>query len=99
MEINITEAHPTVITIKGRLDTVNASDFEKAINPILEGDMKEVVVDCTALNYISSSGLRLFLTLQKTAAAKQGALSLKGVTSEIMEIFDITGFSAIFRFI
>jgi len=98
MEINITDGIQTVITIKGRLDTVSAPDFEKAITPIIAGNMKEVTLDCTALDYISSSGLRLFLTLQKTANAKQGQLTLKGMKTEIKEIFNMTGFSALFCF-
>lgn len=99
MEINITEGTQTVITITGRLDAVSAPEFEQAIVlPIISGDMKNVVIDCSALEYISSSGLRLFLTLQKTATAKQGVLILKGMKDEIKEIFDMTGFSAIFCF-
>ena len=98
MEVNITEGNQTVISVKGRLDTVSAPEFEQAIAPVIAGDMKQIILDCTALEYISSSGLRLFLTLQKTAAAKQGTLILKGMKDEIKEIFDMTGFSAIFCF-
>ena len=98
MEVNIIDGVQTVITIKGRLDTVNASDLEKAITPIIAGDMKYVVLDCTTLDYISSSGLRLFLTMQKTANAKQGKLTLRAMKAEIKEIFDMTGFSALFCF-
>jgi len=99
MEINIiNEEVKTVITLAGRLDTVNAVNFEKALAPVIAGDMKEVVFDCTALHYISSSGLRQFLTLQKAANAKQGQLILTGVKPEIKEIFDMTGFTALFRF-
>jgi len=89
----------TVISIKGRLDTVNVSDFEKAIAQIISGEMKDVVVDCSALDYISSSGLRIFLTLQKTANAKQGKLTIKDMKPEIKEIFDMTGFTALFSFV
>ena len=99
MEINIIDGLQTVITVKGRLDTVNAPDFEKAVAPVIAGDMKDVTLDCTDLDYISSSGLRLFLSLQKAANTKQGLLSLKGMKSEIKDIFDMTGFSAIFRFV
>ena len=98
MEINITNSLPTVVTIMGRLDTVNASEFEKSLVPVLSSDMRDIVLDCTGLDYISSSGLRLFLILQKTANAKQGRLRLKGVKPEIKEIFDMTGFSALFEF-
>ena len=89
----------TVISITGRLDTVNVSDFEKAIAPVISGEMKEVIVDCSALDYISSSGLRNFLTLQKTAIAKQGKLTIREMKPEIKEIFDMTGFTALFSFV
>jgi len=97
MDINITDGIQTIITVKGRLDTVNAPDFEKTVTPIMTGEMKDTVIDCTGLDYISSSGLRQFLTLQKTANAKQVKLTLKGMKNEIKEIFDMTGFSSIFR--
>jgi len=98
MEINISDGIQTVISISGRLDTLSAPDFEKAIAPVIAGDMKEVILDCTDLDYISSLGLRMFLTMQKAANAKQGQLSLKGIKADVKEIFDITGFSSIFRF-
>jgi len=88
----------TVISIKGRLDTVNVSDFEKAIAQTISGDMKDVILDCSGLDYISSSGLRIFLTLQKNANAKQGKLTLREMKPEIKEIFDMTGFTSLFCF-
>jgi anti-anti-sigma factor len=98
MEINISNGTQTVISISGRLDTVNVSEFENAIASVIAGEMKDVVVDCTALNYISSSGLRNFLILQKSSITKQGKLILKGMKTEIKEVFDMTGFSALFIF-
>jgi anti-anti-sigma factor len=97
MEIIIAEGEQTIITVKGRLDTINAPDFEKAIAPILAGDMKQVIINCAELDYISSSGLRLFLTMQKATNAKQGQLTLMEMKKEIRDIFDMTGFSALFR--
>ena len=99
MEINITNGTQTVVAISARLDTINSPEFEKAIEPVIAGEMKDTVLDCTGLDYISSSGLRLFLTMQKAAGAKQGQLTLKGIKPDIKEIFDITGFSAIFCFV
>jgi len=98
MEININNGTQTVISISGRLDSVNVSEFEKAIAPVIEGEMKDVAIDCSALDYISSSGLRNFLILQKTSNAKQGKLVLKGMKPEIKEVFDMTGFSTLFCF-
>jgi len=98
MEVIITHELQTIITIKGRLDTVCAPNFETAIAPVILGEMKDVVIDCTELDYISSSGLRQFLILQKTANTKQGKLTIKEMKEEIKEIFDMTGFTVLFNF-
>lgn len=95
--MKITEGPETVITIIGRLDTNTSPAFEKAITPILTGATKEVKIDCSALDYISSSGLRLFLMLQKNINQKKGSLNLCGLSDSIKEIFNVTGFSAIFK--
>ena len=98
MEISVKKVNEeTVIAVKGRLDTNSSPEFEKAIVPILNSDEKSFQIDCSGLEYISSSGLRLFLMAQKTVIAKKGTLRLTGLKPEIQEIFNITGFSAIFK--
>lgn len=99
MEVKITEGPETVVAIVGRLDTNSSPAFEKAITPILAGEAKVVKIDCSALDYISSSGLRLFLMLQKNINQKKGSLSLCGLSDSIKEIFNVTGFSAIFKIV
>jgi len=96
MKVKITEGDVTIIEISGRLDTNTSPEFERAIEPITSGSVSHVAVECSALNYISSSGLRLFLMLQKNISQKKGTLILRGLSSDIKEIFNITGFSAIF---
>ncbi|MDD2491633.1 MAG: STAS domain-containing protein, partial [Bacteroidales bacterium] len=54
-----------IINVEGRIDTTNYGEFESAVNKILENSTPEVVMDCTALSYISSSGLRIFLSIHK----------------------------------
>ena len=56
--------------------------------------MKELVLDFSALDYISSAGLRVLLSAQKTMS-KQGSMKLTGVNESVMEVFEITGFSGI----
>jgi anti-anti-sigma factor len=85
-----------VVVPEGRFDTLSATDFEKAIAPIMDSDMQDVVVDCNALSYISSSGLRSFLLLKKTADGKGGKLTFKNLTPEVKTVFDMTGFTTIF---
>lgn len=82
--------------IKGRLDTLSTPEFEKSIAPLRENASKQIVLDCKDLEYISSSGLRVFLSLLKEVKAKGGSLTLAHVSSEIRNIFAITGFHKLF---
>ncbi|MDD3273599.1 MAG: STAS domain-containing protein [Bacteroidales bacterium] len=88
-----------IINVEGRIDTTNYGEFESAVNKILENSTPEVVMDCTALSYISSSGLRIFLTIHKKMMGAGGKLILKSLQPSIREIFDISGFSSIFTII
>ena len=85
----------TVITLKivGRLDTSTAPALEMAIDDCT-ADIKELILDCSALEYVSSAGLRVILKAQKKMTV-QGSMKLIGVNETIMEIFDITGFADI----
>ncbi len=97
MDTIITKQDPkTIVTINGRIDTTNAKDFETAIKPLLVGLNRIIEVDCTNLSYISSSGLRVFLTMQKSMMANKGKLTLKNMNDGILEVFKMTGFASIF---
>ncbi|MCI6118890.1 MAG: STAS domain-containing protein [Prevotella sp.] len=76
-----------------RIDTINAGEFEREINPILAEQGVDVEFDCSELDYISSSGLRVVLKAQKMISANKGQLKLTGVKPQIKKVFDMTGFS------
>lgn len=97
MEVKIMEGPETVITVSGRLDTTTCPEFEEKVRPTLEGAATQVKVDCSGLDYVSSAGLRQFLLLHKKIAGKGGKLTLCGLNPAVREIFNVTGFSAIFR--
>lgn len=78
------------ITIDGRLDTNTAPDLEKELGT-LEG-IEKLIFDVRGLEYISSAGLRLFLSCQKKMN-EQGSMTIKNANEDIKDIFDITGFS------
>ncbi len=82
--------------ITGRLDTVNAEQFAKDMQPLMENADKEIVLDCSGLEYISSSGLRHFLTLRKKVAEQGGKMVITHINNEIRSIFTITGFFQLF---
>ena len=79
--------------LEGRLDTVTAPDFDKELKASLDG-VTGLTLDFGKLEYISSAGLRVLLSAQKTMA-KQGEMKVTHVNETIMEIFEVTGFSDI----
>lgn len=87
------EGSELVIALKGRLDTLTAPQLEEELNAGIE-DVTSLVFDFTELEYISSAGLRVLLSAQKTMNIK-GSMKVKNVSEEIREIFDVTGFSDI----
>lgn len=94
-EIKI-EGNTVHASIAGRLDTINSAKSEKDFMPLKENAEKEIVLDCTGLEYISSSGLRLFLSLRKEIQAKGGSLVIEHINDDIRNVFTITGFSNLF---
>lgn len=81
------------LALEGRLDTTTAPQLEQAINESTEG-ITALVFDLEKLQYVSSAGLRVLLAAQKRMN-KQGSMTLKNVCSDIMEVFEITGFTEI----
>ncbi len=94
----IIENQPNLVLAKveGRLDTINAPEFEKLMQPLLTAE-DPIVLDCADLEYIASSGLRLFLTLQKSVTSRKGQLTLRNLRPDIKAVFDMTRFSSIFN--
>ncbi|MFZ4464771.1 MAG: STAS domain-containing protein [Bacteroidales bacterium] len=97
MEVQLIQKNGyTKAMVAGRIDTVTSAEFESAVMKAFESEKQEIVLDCTKLDYISSSGLRIFLLLQKKAKASAVSLSVCCLNPSIKEIFDISGFSGIF---
>ena len=80
----------------GRLETPAAVKAQQEIGPLLENADKEIILDCTKLDYISSSGLRLFLTVRKEASVKGGKVVIQNINDEIRKVFMMTGFFNLF---
>ena len=81
------------VALEGRLDTTTAPELEKLLKSSLEG-VTELKLDLEKLEYISSAGLRVLLSAQKTMN-KQGSMTLSHVNEVVMEVFEVTGFSDI----
>ena len=81
------------VALEGRLDTTTAPELESELKASLNG-VTELVFDFEKLDYISSAGLRVLLSAQKTMT-KQGEMKIIHVNEMIMEVFEVTGFSDI----
>ncbi len=86
-----------IIEIEGRLDTTNYNQLEQKILEQIEANQKNILVDCTKMDYVSSSGLRIFLMALKKITALKGKFVLCGLQENIAEIFEISGFTSIFH--
>ena len=78
------------ITIEGRLDTMTSPQLEEELKTSLEG-ITDLTFDFEKLEYISSAGLRVLLSAQKTMN-KQGSMKIVHVSEPVMDVFDVTGF-------
>ena len=86
------EGKKLTITLEGKLDTNTSPELDSKINELDE--MEEVVIDMKKLDYISSAGLRVLLSMQKIMN-KQGKMTITNVCDNVMDIFEVTGFSDI----
>ena len=85
-----------IATLEGRLDTVAADQTAKELAPLNDCIGHDIVIDCTNLEYISSSGLRILLNIRKNAAAVGSKVTILNINKEIQKVFEMTGFNTLF---
>lgn len=89
----IKEGGKTIIKTGERIDTLNAAQFETDIQPALEQGV-DLEIDCTALNYMASSGLRIFQSTMRTVVRSLGGqMKLTHVNDDIYDVLKMTGFT------
>lgn len=86
------EGNKLTLALDGRLDTTTAPQLQDILIPAFN-DAKNIGLDFTKLAYVSSAGLRVLLMGQKEAKKIGGHMTLFGVSEDIMEVFDMTGFA------
>ncbi len=87
-----------VATLKGEMDTAAAVEAEEVLKPLYQSNGKDVIIDCTELEYIASSGLRILLSILKGAKASGSKVVMRGVNDDIKNVFKLTGFINLFEF-
>ena len=87
-----------VATLVGEMDTAAAVEAEEVLKPLYQSNGKDVIIDCTNLEYIASSGLRILLGILKGAKSSGSRVVMKGMNDDIKSVFQLTGFISIFEF-
>ena len=98
MEIVINESDDIkVISFIGNLDTNSSPEAENQINKLINDGFTKIVINCEKLNYMSSAGLRVLLSTTKNTKSKGGSCHMCCLNDMVQEVFDISGFSMIFK--
>ncbi len=85
-----------VAQLIGRLDAITTAQADRDMQVLIDHADKAIVLDCEQLQYISSSGLRLFLALRKAVEMNGGSLVIVGLSDQLRQVFTITGFINLF---
>lgn len=93
----IKEENYYLIELDGRLDTTTHAELDDKMNQLMASGVKNLVFNLEKMEYISSSGLRVFLSVLKKVNATGGRFVLYGMQDGVAEIFQISGFSSIFN--
>jgi anti-sigma B factor antagonist/stage II sporulation protein AA (anti-sigma F factor antagonist) len=83
-----------VVSLEGRMDAATTPVVEKKLANLLEVS-KKMILDCSGIDYLSSAGMRLFLSMTKKMAAKEGKIAYFGMSDDVMEIIKMAGFERI----
>jgi anti-anti-sigma factor len=99
MKTSITQQNGELIAVlEGRLDTSVSAQTEQELQPLYDSQGQNIVFDCNKLEYISSSGLRIFLNVLKVAKSKGDRVFITGANADINKIFAMVGFTNLFEF-
>ena len=89
-----------VITVvfEGQMDTKSTPEVEEDLKPLFDSESKEMVIDCSDLEYVSSSGLRIFLSIALDTQSNGKHVTIKGMNSFVSELFEMSGFTDLFDY-
>ena len=87
-----------VMRLEGRLDTSASSQAEREMQVLYNCAGHDIILDCSGLEYISSSGLRIFLAVLKNANKNKSKVTIKGMNDDLRQVFDEIGFTNLFHF-
>lgn len=96
--MNISESkqgNVTILQLQGKLDSTSSHELDKRLTGMIESGIRQITVNLAGLDYVSSAGLRVFLSATKRLKQSQGKLALANPSAQVQQIFDIAGFASI----
>lgn len=98
LEISVSDTNRAHIVLRGRLDANTSSQLAQHVARLYGDDLKDVQIDMSQCEFISSAGLRVVMTMHKKVRSAGGRLVFRGVTPAVMNVFTITEFDKILTF-
>ena len=96
--MNISESkqgNVTILKAQGKLDSTSSPELDTRLASLVESGTRQIALDLAGLDYISSAGLRVFLSSAKRMKQAHGKLALANLSVQVQQIFDIAGFESI----
>ncbi len=87
-----------IVSLVGHLDGMTCGEVQEKLTALVEAGTTQMVLDLSRMDYISSAGLRVLLILQKSLKSKSGEAVFLKVQDSVKEVFNLSGFSALFTF-
>lgn len=84
-----------IFRCEGQLDANTAAQLDGALQQEIGAGKKHIIVDFSKVDYLSSAGMRLLLSVTKKLDANGGKLFLISVQDNVMEIIKMAGFESI----
>jgi anti-sigma B factor antagonist len=89
--------HVSVVKISGRVNSVTAPEVEAALRDLINADRHQVVLDLQGVEYMSSAGLRVLVTMSKAAQKSGGDLKLAQPSARVKEVLELAGLTPVFN--
>lgn len=86
-----------ILYLTGYIDTYNSSFFQKKVTKVVDAGFKNLIFNCTALTYVSSTGIGSFTAFLKMVKPKGGDVVLLEIQPKVYEVFQLLGFSQFFN--
>ena len=96
--MNISESkqgNVTILKAQGKLDSTSSPELDQRLASLIESGTNQIALDLADLDYVSSAGLRVFLSAAKRLKQASGKLALANLSVQVQQIFDIAGFESI----